>query len=133
MKTQREIMEQRDQNKQYLLDQIEKYSGERINKEIIAWLNMCKGAYKAICMVEHGWDKTDSEHAAESRGKDHYIPTPELDGDTEFERLIMKIPMDAEHIPGVFKIFNTHMIQLENANPKAYNRIIEGLKRVAEN
>ena len=51
MKTQREIMEQREKNKQYYLDQIEKYSGEPANKETTAWLNMCRGAYKAICMI----------------------------------------------------------------------------------
>lgn len=52
MKTQREILEQREKNEQYLLDQIEKYSGQPINKETAAWLNMCRGAYKALCMLK---------------------------------------------------------------------------------
>lgn len=130
MKTQREIMEQRDKNEQYLLDQIEKYSGEPANKETIAWLNMCRGAYKAMCMANKK-DYTAATVIPQSDEKP--TRTPELDGDTEFEQVIMMIPVDVAHMTAICNIFADHMEQLAIVNRRAYDTIMLRLREVARN
>ena len=56
----------------------------------------------------------------------------ELDGDTEFERVIMTIPADAAHMVKITHIFNKHMEGLAAVNRRAYNSIIEQLKELAK-
>lgn len=130
MKTQREIMEQREKNEQYLLDQIEKYSGEPANKETIAWLNMCRGAYKAICMA----NKKDYAAAAVAvQNDDKTTHTPELDGDTEFERVIMSITPDKAHMVAITQILNDHMTQLSIMHRRSYDNVMMRLREVARN
>ena len=122
---------QHEKNKEILMEEIEKYCNRPMNDAVAAHLSTYRGALKAMCMLEHGWNEMDSAYAEKARGKEPFAPTPELDGDTEFEQIVMKIPVDTEHISEVFKIFNTHMNQMESVNPRAYNRIIERLKGLA--
>ena len=58
--------------------------------------------------------------------------TPELDGDTEFERVLMEIPPDVQHMTKVAYIFNRHLEDLKFANIRAYNMIMDQLRKVAE-
>lgn len=129
MKTQREIMEQREKNEQYLLDQIEKYSGQPINKETAAWLNMCRGAYKALCML----DKKEYAAAVAVQSDDKPTHTPELDGDTEFERVIMSITPDKAHMVAITQILNDHMTQLAIMHRRSYDNVMMRLREVARN
>lgn len=129
MKTQREIMAQREKNEQYLLDQIEKYSGEPASKETIAWLNMCRGAYKAICMVDE--KEYSSAIAAKSANKPAH--TPELDGDTELERVFMQITPDKAHMIALFNILSDHMDQLSIVHHKMYDGLMMKFREVARN
>lgn len=129
MKTQREIMEQRDKNEQYLLDQIEKYSGEPANKETIAWLNMCRGAYKAMCMAS----KKEYAAAVAVQSDDKPAHTPELDGDTELERVFMQITPDKAHMMAIFHILQEHVDQLAIVHKRMHDNLIMKFREVARN
>lgn len=115
-------------NKEKLWEYIEAYSNKPIDLDNAKRLSEYMGAYNALCMI-CGDDDEDHTAAAYVDGKPAH--TPELDGDTEFERAILAIPMDSAHIMEVFKIFGAHMEQMEVVNNKAYTRIIDRLKEVA--
>lgn len=82
-----------------------------------------------FCMMDKS-DGNGAEYAAKTTGKPE--PTIELDGDTEFERVIMTIPADATHMVKITHIFNKHMEGLAAVNRRAYNSIMEQLKEVAK-
>lgn len=117
-----------EKSKEILCDEIEKLSGQKMTEANAAKLSVYRGAYKALCMVG-GEDQAES-YAYKSA--DRPDPTPELDGDTEFERVIMKIPADREHMVKLTQIFNKHLEGLAAVNLRAYNRIMEQLREVAK-
>lgn len=118
-----------EKNKETLCDEIEKLSQQKMSEAIAAKLSIYRGAYKALCMAEGG-EEPETAYAARSAGKPE--PTMELDGDTEFERVIMKIPADRAHMVKITHIFNKHMEGLAAVNHRAYNSIMEQLKEVAK-
>lgn len=63
---------------------------------------------------------------------DRPVPTPQLDGDTEFERVIMSIPLDRAHMVKITYIFNRHLEGLKAVNARAYNNIMEQLRELAK-
>ena len=115
-----------EKNKEILCDEIEKLSNEKMIEANAAKLSMYRGAYKALCML--GGDNAEVYSA---RNTDRPDPTPELDGDTEFERVIMTIPTDRAHMMKLTHIFNKHLEGLAAVNRRAYTHIIEQLKEVA--
>ena len=128
-----------EKNKEILCDEIEKLGNEKMTETNAAKLSAYRGAYKALCMLGKGEVEEWSAGAyyAETKEKAvdrtaHKESTPELDGDTEFERVIMKIPADRAHMVKITHIFNKHLEGLAAVNRRAYNSIIEQLKEVAK-
>lgn len=119
-----------EKNKEILCDEIEKLSEQKMSEANAAKLSVYRGAYKALCMV----DKEDGNetYAAVTKSTDKPEPTMALDGDTEFERIIMTIPADAAHMVKITHIFNKHLEGLAAVNRRAYNSIMEQLKEVAK-
>lgn len=117
-----------EKNKEILCDEIEKLGNEKMTEANAAKLSAYRGAYKALCMI----GKEDGGEAYTSRSADKPEPTMELDGDTEFERIIMTIPADAAHMVKITHIFNKHLEGLAAVNRRAYNSIMEQLKEVAK-
>lgn len=120
---------QLEKNKETLMDEIEALSCEKMTDAVAARLSAYRGAYKALCLAE-GKEYGDAEER--SRTDDQPAYTPELDGDTEFERVIMSIPTDRAHMVEITKILNNHMESLAAVNNGAYKRIISRLKEVAK-
>lgn len=118
-----------EKNKEVLMDYIEKHAGDEMKPDVAARLSNARGAYKALCMMDKG-DENGAKYVAKTADKPE--PTMELDGDTEFERVIMTIPADAAHMVKITHIFNKHMEGLAAVNRRAYNSIIEQLKEVAK-
>lgn len=116
-----------EKNKEILCDEIEKLGNEKMSEANAAKLSIYRGAYKALCMMDM---EAEGVYAAKSADKPE--PTPELDGDTEFERVIMTIPSDRAHMVKITHIFNKHMEGLAAVNRRAYNSIMEQLKEVAK-
>lgn len=118
-----------EKNREILCDEIEKLSWEKLTEAVAAKLSAYHGAYKALCMAD-GMEEKEEAYAA--RAAERSDPTPELDGDTEFERIIMTIPADRAHMVKITHIFNKHMEGLAAVNRRAYNSIMEQLKEVAK-
>lgn len=118
-----------EKNKEILCDEMEKLSSEKMTESLAAKLNIYRGAYKALCMIDKAQGKELSYTARDMEGPE---PTPELDGDTEFERVIMAIPADKAHMAKLTQIFNKHMEGLASVNRRAYNSIMERLREVAK-
>lgn len=118
-----------EKNKEILCDEIEQLSEQKMSEAVAAKLSIYRGAYKALCMMDGG---ERSEAAYTARSADKPEPAMELDGDTEFERVIMTIPTDAAHMVKITHIFNKHLEGLAAVNRRAYNSIIEQLKEVAK-
>lgn len=118
-----------EKNKEILCDEIEKLSEQKMNEANAAKLSMYRGAYKALCMMDR---EEGGEAAYAAKSADKPEPTMELDGDTEFERVIMTIPADVAHMVKIAHIFNKHMEGLAAVNRRAYNSIIEQLKELAK-
>lgn len=128
-----------EKNKEVLMDYIENHAGDEMKPDVAARLSNARGAYKALCML----DKKEAEewsagaYYAEKKGETapaagYKEPTPELDGDTEFERIIMKIPADREHMVKLTHIFDRHLTALRAVNAKPYNTVMEQLKELAK-
>ena len=118
-----------EKNKEILCDEIEQLGEQKMSEAVAAKLSVYRGAYKALCMMD---ERERSEAVYTARGADKPEPTMELDGDTEFERVIMTIPADAAHMVKITHIFNKHLEGLAAVNRRAYNSIIEQLKEVAK-
>lgn len=116
-----------EKNKEILCDEIEKLSEQKMSEAVAAKLSIYRGAYKALCMMDGG---NEEVYAVRSDGKPE--PTMALDGDTEFERVIMTIPADVAHMVKITHIFNKHMEGLAAVNRRAYNSIMEQLREVAK-
>lgn len=110
------------------MDKIEEYSEKPFSDSVAEHLNVYRGAYKALCMMDGEGNKT----YAAAKAADKPEPTMALDGDTEFERVIMTIPPDTAHMVKITHIFNKHLEGLAAVNRRAYNSIIEQLKEVAK-
>lgn len=128
-----------EKNKEALMDYIENHAGDEMKPDVAARLSNARGAYKALCMLEK--EETEGRNAgayyAEKRGKaagwaSDKESTPELDGDTEFERVIMKIPPDREHMVKLTHIFDVHLTKLRAVNAKPVNTVMEQLKELAK-
>lgn len=111
------------------MDKIEEYSEKPFSDSVAEHLNVYRGAYKALCMMGGEGSKT---YSAATKTADKAEPTMALDGDTEFERVIMTIPTDRAHMVKITHIFNKHLEGLATVNRRAYNSIIEQLKEVAK-
>lgn len=118
-----------EKNKETLLDYIENHAEDEMKPDIAARLSNARGAYKALCMMDKS-DGNGAEYAVKTADKPE--PTMALDGDTEFERVIMTIPPDQAHMVKITHIFNKHLEGLAAVNRRAYNSIIEQLKEVAK-
>lgn len=116
-----------EKNKETLSDLIEKIGNEKMTETNAAKLSIYRGAYKALCMAGGGASDTYAVMSTEQTES-----TPELDGDTEFERVIMAIPADRAHMVRITRIFNTHLEGLSAVNRRAYNSIMEQLREVAK-
>lgn len=128
-----------EKNKEALLDYIENHAGNEMKPDIAARLSNARGAYKALCMLgkEETEERSAGAYYAEKKEKTtpasgHKESTPELDGDTEFERVIMKIPADREHMVKLTHIFDRHLIALRAVNAKPYNTVMEQLRELAK-
>lgn len=124
-----------EKNKEILCDEIEKLSEQKVNEANAAKLNMYFGAYKALCMLDK--EETEERYYAGKKQKTadrsgYKDSTPELDGDTEFERVIMKIPTDREHMVKLTHIFDRHLTALRAVNAKPYNTVMEQLRELAK-
>lgn len=128
-----------EKNKEILCDEIEKLGNEKMTEANAAKLSAYRGAYKALCMLnkEEPEERNAWAYYAEKKEKAvdraaHKESTPELDGDTEFERVIMKIPADREHMVKLTHIFDRHLTALRAVNAKPYNTVMEQLKELAK-
>lgn len=128
-----------EKNKEILCDEIEKLSSEKMTEANAAKLSVYHGAYKALCMLdeEDGKEWSGGAYYSDKEGKTadrfgHKEPTPELDGDTELERIIMKIPADREHMVKLTHIFDRHLTALRAVNAKPYNTVMEQLRELAK-
>lgn len=128
-----------EKNKEAAMDKIEEYSEKPFSDSVAEHLNIYRGAYKALCMLgkEDAEEWSGGVYYAEKKEKtapsdDHKGSTPELDGDTEFERVIMKIPADREHMVKLTHIFDRHLTALRTVNAKPYNTVMEQLKELAK-
>lgn len=120
---------QLEKNKEILLEEIEKYSYKPIDRAAATYLNDCVGAYKALCMIDaEGY--TAEEKAAPA--EDSAARTMELDGDTEFEKLIISMPFDMAHAKAVSTIMADHMESLCVMNRRAYDNVMDRIREVAK-
>ncbi|MGN1383256.1 MAG: hypothetical protein ACI4W2_10640 [Eubacterium sp.] len=120
---------QLEKNKEILLEEIEKYAGKPMDRATATYLNDCRGAYKAICLIEaEGY--TEEEKAAPVEEK--AARTVELDGDTEFEKLIISMPFDMAHAKAVASILADHMESLCVMNRRAYDNVMARIREVAK-
>jgi hypothetical protein len=90
-------------------------------------LNVYRGAYKALCMVCHADEAEDT--AVELARTTETVDG--LDGDTEFDRLIMTIPADRKHMVEVMNIISDHMEGLKIINNRKYENVMMRLREVA--
>lgn len=121
---------QHEKNKEILMEEIEKLCDQPMNNAVAEKLNIYHGALRAMCWAEKDWKEEVSP--AKARFVETSEPTPELDGDTEFERVIMTIPADAAHMVRLTHVFNKHLEDLKFANARAYNSIMDQLREVAK-
>ena len=120
---------QLEKNKETLLEEIEKYSCKPIDNAIAERLNAYRGAYKALCMIDaEGY----TDDVKTTRTEDNADRTVELDGDTEFEKIIISMPFDITHAKAVASIFADHMESLCVMNRRAYDNIMARLREVAK-
>jgi hypothetical protein len=111
-----------------LLEDIEVLSGQEMTDKVAQYLSVYGTAYKALCMVKGESYPVDAETA---QNEPQTTRTLELDGDTEFERVIMEIPADYAHMVAITSIFADHMEGLKITNNRAYNNVMARLREVA--
>jgi hypothetical protein len=118
---------QHEKNKEWLEEAIETYAGEQMTNSVAEHLSVYRGAYKALCMVEDWQGGGVAVLAAEV---EEPARTIELDGDTEFERIIMELPSDQLHMVGAMSVLADHMESLKVINRRAYDNVIARLREV---
>lgn len=119
---------QQQKNKETLLEEIEKLSAKPINNSTAELLSNYRGAYKALCMVDAEEYTTETKSA---QTEDKAERTVELDGDTEFEKVVIGMPYDMAHIKAMLSIFADHMESLCVMNRRAYDNVMARLREVA--
>ena len=119
---------QLEKNKETLLEEIEKLSAKPINNSTAELLSNYRGAYKALFLVyaEGNTPETKTAHTEEKA-----VRTVELDGDTEFEKVVIGMPYDMAHIKAMLSIFADHMESLCVMNRRAYDNVMARLREVA--
>ena len=66
-----------------------------------------------------------------ARTEENSARTVELDGDTEFEKVVIGMPYDMDHIKSMLSIFADHMESLCVMNRRAYDNVMARLREVA--
>lgn len=127
---------QHEKNKEILMEEIEKYCDQPMTNAVAEKLSTYHGALKAMCWAEKEWK--EDEPAAESsavktRSAETPAHTPELDGDTELERVFMEIKADKPHMMALFNILQDHMDQLSIVHHKMYENLMSKFREVARN
>ena len=119
---------QREKNMETLLEEIEKLSEKPINNSTAELMSNYRGAYKALCLIdEEGY----TPEAKTAQVEEKAARTVELDGDTEFEKVVIGLPYDMAHIKAVLSIFADHMESLCVMNRRAYDNVMARLREVA--
>lgn len=118
------------------MEEIEKLSHQPMTDSIAVELNTYRGALNAICEAESGWkqdEPTSAAYSTRARAVEQPTYTPEMDGDTELERIFMQIPADEPHMMALFGILQTHMNQLAIMHRKMHDNLMNKFKEVARN
>lgn len=119
---------QQEKNKETLLEEIEKLSAKPINNSTAELLSNYRGAYKALCLVDaEGY----AQEAKTAQTEEKAERTVEMDGDTEFEKVVIGMPYDMAHIKAMLSIFADHMESLCVMNRRAYDNVMSRLREVA--
>jgi hypothetical protein len=113
-----------EKNMESLWKDIENHAEGEMTEANVTRLSVCRGAYKALCMVR-GTEATEAEEIAVLSDKEG------LDGNTEFDRLIMSIPADRKHMVAVLEIISDHMEGLKIINNRKYEAVMMRLREVA--
>lgn len=115
--------------KEMLRDKIEEYSEKPFSDTVAEHLSVYCGALKAL----YALDKKESYESDKSAlAPSQKARTAELDGDTEFEKVIMSIPSDYPHMVAITSILADHMESLAVINRRAYDNIMMRLREVAK-
>jgi hypothetical protein len=112
-----------EKNMESLWKDIENHAEGDMTPDNVSRLSVCRGAYKALCMVARAETAEVEEIAVHSE---------ELDGDTEFDRLIMSIPADRKHMVAIMEIISDHMEGLKIINNRKYENVMMRLREVAK-
>lgn len=121
---------QQEKNKETLLEEIEKLSAKPISNSTAELLSNYRGAYKALCLIDtEGYTQETKTAQTEEKA----ARTVELDGDTEFEKVVIGMPYDMAHIKAMLSIFADHMESLCVMNRRAYDNVMARLREVARN
>ena len=119
-----------EKNKEILMEKIEEYSEKPFSDSVAEHLNVYRGAYKALCRL----GKNEYAYGEKTANNDqHTARTAELDGDTDFEKVIMSMPFDMPHAKAVVSIFADHMESLAVMNRRAYDNVMMRIREVARN
>lgn len=119
---------QQEKNKETLLEEIEKLSAKPINNSTAELLSNYRGAYKALCFIDaEGYTQETKTAQTEEKA----ARTVEMDGDTEFEKVVIGMPYDMAHIKAMLSIFADHMESLCVMNRRAYDNVMARLREVA--
>lgn len=119
---------QLEKNKETLLEEIEKISAKPISNSTAELLSNYRGAYKALCLIDAEGYTTETKTA---QTEEKAARTVELDGDTEFEKVVIGMPYDMAHIKAMLSIFADHMESLCVMNRRAYDNVMSRLREVA--
>lgn len=119
-----------EKNKELLMEKIEEYSEKPFSDSMAEHLSVYCGALKAIRML----GKEEYTHEARTaQNEPQASRTAELDGNTDFEKLIVSMPFDMPHAKAVVSIFADHMESLSVMNRRAYDNVMMRLREVARN
>lgn len=119
---------QQEKNKETLLEEIEKLSAKPITNSTAELLSNYRGAYKALCLIDAEGYTTETKTV---QTEEKAARTVELDGDTEFEKVVIGIPYDMAHIKAMLSIFADHMESLCVMNRRAYDNVMARLREVS--
>lgn len=117
-----------EKTKEALWERIEEYSEKPFSDSVAEHLSVYHGAFKALCMIGK---EEYPEVSAAAQSEEKAARTMELDGDTEFEKLIVSMPFDVIHAKAVANIFADHMESLAVMNRRAYDNVMMRLREVA--
>lgn len=120
---------QLEKNKEIILREIEKCGEKPMNNVVAEMLNVYNGAFEALCLLEKSGDK--KSFLSETHAAEKHAHTPEMDGDTELERVFMQIPADKQHMMALFNVLSDHMDQLALAHHKMHKNLMMKFWEVA--